>query len=115
MLGMKSTVTFDTSILSPFTVSIEEPTTSILLWSAAAKFMTEWQKKVMNLSLLYLLDSKEKGAQIRETRPNNICGKSRKIFPIRNKHKECVHKVEDHTAVDHTCEEHSYRPKGPGI
>ena len=34
---------------------------------------------------------------------------SRKIFPISNKHKECNHKGEDHTAAYHTWEEHSYR------
>ena len=62
----------------------------------------------MNTNLLDLLDSKEKGAFI-ETSPNNNCGESKKIFPISNKHKECVHTGEDHTAVDHTCEMHSYR------
>ena len=38
----------------------------------------------------------------------NLCGESRKMFPISNKHKECVHKRENHTAVDHTCDERSY-------
>ena len=55
------------------------------------------------------LDSKEKGAYVIETSLNNNCGESRKIFPISNKHKECVHKGEDPTAVDHTCEEQSNR------
>ena len=63
----------------------------------------------MICSILDLLDAKEKGAKVIETSPNNNCGESRKIFPISNKHKECVHKGEDHTAVDHTCEERSYR------
>ena len=39
----------------------------------------------------------------------NLCGKSRKMFPISKKHKEFVHKRENHTAVDHTCDERSYR------
>ena len=62
MLGMNITVAFDTSILTPVAVVTKEPTTSILLWSPAAKFMNELQKKIMNLSLLDLLDSKENGA-----------------------------------------------------
>ena len=62
MLGMKITVTFDTSILTPVAVVTKEPTTSILLCSPTAKFMTDLQKKVMNPSLLGIFDSKEKGA-----------------------------------------------------
>ena len=60
-------------------------------------------------NLLDRLDSKEKGAKVIETNLNNKCGESRKIFSISNKHKECVHNGEDHTAVDHTCEECSNR------
>ena len=56
-----------------------------------------------------LSDSKEKGAQVKEKSPNNNCGESRKVFTISNKHKECVHKGKDHTAVDYSCEERSYR------
>lgn len=62
MLGMKITVNFDTSILTPVAVVTKEPKTSVLLWSPAAKFMTELQKKIMIPNLLDLLDSKEKGA-----------------------------------------------------
>ena len=60
MLGMKITVTFDNSILTPVAAVTKEPTTIILLWSPAAKFMTKLQKKVINARLLDLLDSKKK-------------------------------------------------------
>ena len=45
MLGMKIPVNFDTSILTPVAVVNKEPNTSVQLWSPAAKFMTELQKK----------------------------------------------------------------------
>ena len=62
MLGMKITVNFDTSILTPVAVVTKEPKTIVLLWYPAAKFMTELQNEVMIPNLLDLLDSKEKGA-----------------------------------------------------
>ena len=43
---MKITVDFDTFILTPVTVVTKEPKTSVLLWSPAAKFTTEMQKKI---------------------------------------------------------------------
>ena len=46
ILGMKITVSFDTSILTPVSVVTKEPKTSVLLCSPAAKFMTELQKKL---------------------------------------------------------------------
>ena len=42
---MKIKVNFDTFILTPVTVLTEEPKTSVLLCSLAAKFMTGLQKK----------------------------------------------------------------------
>ena len=74
MLGMKSTVQFDTSILTQVTDLNEKPTkeimdilsdkdiiveplTSVPLCPPAAKFLSESQKKVLIPDLLDLLDS----------------------------------------------------------
>ena len=56
---------------------------------------------------LDLLDSNENEHKLLKNSTNNKCGEHRKLFSISNKHKKCVHKGKDHTAVDDTCEERS--------
>ena len=66
---MKITVNFDSFSLPPVTDVMKEPKTSVLPCSPAAKFMTELQQKIMI---------------------PNLCGESRKMFSISNKHKESI-------------------------
>ena len=61
MLGINITVNFDTYILTPVAVVNKEPKTSVVVTSPVAKFMTEFQKTIMNSIFLDLLGSKEIG------------------------------------------------------
>ena len=80
MLGMKITVNFDISILTPVAVVTKEPKRQCTALIPCGQIPDWIAEKVMIPHLLDLLDSKEIGSQLIETSPNKTVVKVNKYF-----------------------------------
>ena len=127
MLGMKSTVTFDATILNQADKSEKsvkvlttssnpgkgitiEPLTSVPLCSPAAKFLSESQKKILIPDPQQPED--EEVNVTKTTYKKYTCGQCKKAFTNideRNKHIRLTHVTDNNSAGDHKCPECSYR------
>ena len=126
MLGMKSTVTFDASILTAASATQEpakvttilpndicinaEPLSNVPLCAPAAKFLSESQKRII---IPDIQESEDDKAEVKETTPTTyICNHCKKTFTTEQelkKHKKIIHSKGYNSAGDQQCEECSYR------
>ena len=127
MLGMKSTVSFDASVLTRATnteehaesitilsssdnAKTEEPLNGVPLCSPAAKFMSESQKKIL---IPDIQESEDEDIEEKETPPKVYrCEQCNKTFNKKEKfikHMKSNHTEKHNSAGDQKCEECSYR------
>ena len=128
MLGMKSTVNFDASVLTrgsntkeehPEGITIlsssddaktEEPLNGVPLCSPAARFMSESQKKIL---IPDIQESEDEDIEVKEVPPKvYTCEQCQKTFTNKEvfiKHMESKHTKNNNSAGDQKCEECSYR------
>ena len=127
MLGMKSTVTFDTSVLTranttkktdKFITTLSssdkentgQPLNNVPLCPPAAKFLSESQKKIL---IPDIEESEDEDVKVKETISKiNPCDKCNQTFTNVKKYSRHIkyYHAEDHnSAGDHKCQECSYR------
>ena len=123
ILGMTSTMSFDTSVLTRASEAEEptngltilsnagmniigEPLTTVPLCSPAAKFMSESQRKIL---IPDILESEEEDVELQEKYNCDVCKETFSNSEESTKHKKGAHEENNHSAGDHKCEECSYR------